>query len=71
MTSVSKNVYIDKLDGIVNRYSNIYHSTIKMKPIKSNTYIDSSKKYKNIVNLKLMILLEYENIKIFLHNVTL
>ena len=44
MTSVSKNVYIDKLDGIVNRYSNTYHSTIKMKPIKSNTYIDSSKK---------------------------
>ena len=44
MTSVSKNVYIDKLDGIVNRYSNTYHSTTKMKPIKSNTYIDSSKK---------------------------
>ena len=32
MTSVSKNVYIDKLDGIVKRYNNTYHSTIKMKP---------------------------------------
>ena len=28
MTSVSKNVYIDKLDDIVNKYNNIYHSTI-------------------------------------------
>ena len=45
MTSVSKNVYIDKLDDIVNKYNNIYHSTIKVKPVdvKSNTYIDSSK----------------------------
>ena len=29
MTSVSKIVYIDKLDNIVNKYSNTYHSTIK------------------------------------------
>ena len=45
MTSVSKNVYIDKLDDIVNKYNNTYHSTIKMKPVdvKSNTYINSSK----------------------------
>ena len=45
MTSISKNVYIDKLDDIVNKYNNTYHSTIKMKPVdvKSNTYIDSSK----------------------------
>ena len=46
VTSVSKNFYIDKLDDIVNKYNNTYHSTIKMKPAdaKSNTYIDSSKK---------------------------
>ena len=31
MTSVSKNVYIDKLDDIVNKYNNTYHSTIKIK----------------------------------------
>ena len=30
MTSVSKNVYIDKLDVIVNKYNNTYHRTIKM-----------------------------------------
>ena len=46
MTSISKNVYIDKLDDIINKYNNTYHSTIKMKivDVKSNTYIDSSKK---------------------------
>ena len=32
MTSVSKDVYIDKLDDIVNEYSNTYHRIIKMKP---------------------------------------
>ena len=44
MTSVSKNVYIDKLDDIVNKYNNTYHSTIKMKPVdvKSSRYIYSS-----------------------------
>ena len=37
---VSKNVYIDKLDDIVNKWNNTYRSTIKMKPVdvKSNTY---------------------------------
>ena len=42
MISVSKNVYIGKLDDIVNKYNNIYHSTIKMKPadIKSSIYFD-------------------------------
>ena len=45
MTLISKNVYIDKLDDIVNKYYNTYQSTIKTKPIdvKSNTYIDSGK----------------------------
>ena len=33
MTSISKNVYIDKLDDIVNKYNNTYHSTIKIKPV--------------------------------------
>ena len=43
MTSISKNVYIDRLDDIVNEYNNTNHRTIKMKPIdvKDNTYIDS------------------------------
>ena len=45
MTSISKNVCIDKLDDIVNKYNNTYHSTIKMKPVyvKPNTYIDFNK----------------------------
>ena len=45
MTSVSKNVYIDKLDGIVGEYNNTYHRTIKIKPadVKDNTYIDFKK----------------------------
>ena len=49
MTSVSKNVYIDKLDDIVNAYIIICHSTIKMKPIdaKSSTYIESRKEISN------------------------
>ena len=42
MTSVSKNVYIDKLDYIVKEYNNTYHTSIKMKPadVKDNTYIN-------------------------------
>ena len=44
MTSVSKNVYIDKLD-IVGEYNNKYHRTIQMKPIdvKDNTHIHFKK----------------------------
>ena len=45
MTSVSKNVFIDKLDYIVNKYNNTYHNKMKMKPVnvKPSTYIYSSK----------------------------
>ena len=45
MTSVSKNVYIDKLDDIVDEYNNTYHRTIKMKfiDVKDNTYINIDK----------------------------
>ena len=49
MTSISKNVYIDKLDDIVDEYNNTYHTTIKIKPIdvKDNTYINTSKEINN------------------------
>ena len=42
MTSILKKVYIDKLNDIVNKYSNAYHRTLKIKPIdvKTTTYID-------------------------------
>ena len=45
MTSISKNVYIDKLYDIVNKYNNAYHRTIKMKhgDVKSSTNIDFRK----------------------------
>ena len=44
MTSISKNVYIDKLDDIVNEYNNKKHRTTKMKPIDvKDTYIDFGK----------------------------
>ena len=49
IVSVSKNVYIDKLDDTINKYNNTYRSTIKIKPIdvKLRTYIDSSKEFNN------------------------
>ena len=49
MTSISKKVYVDKLDEIVNKYNNTYHGTIKIKPVdvNSNTYINSSKGINN------------------------
>ena len=42
MTSISKNMYIDKLDDILHKYNNKNHRTIKINPIdvKCNTYID-------------------------------
>ena len=45
MTTILKNVYIDKLDTIFNKYNNTYHSTIKIKPfgLNSGTCIDSNK----------------------------
>ena len=33
MAAISKNVYFDVLDDIVNKYNNTVHRTIKMKPI--------------------------------------
>ena len=32
MTSILKNVSIDKLHNIVNKYNKLYHKTVKMKP---------------------------------------
>ena len=52
MTVISKNVYFDVLDHIVNKYNNTVHRTIKIKPIgvKGNTYVDSKKEvnYKDL-----------------------
>ena len=45
MTSISKIVYIDKLGDVVNKYNNLYHKIIKMKPVDLNPsmYIDFNK----------------------------
>ena len=45
MISISKNVYIEKLEDKVNKYNNTYHRKIKMKlvDVKSSTYVDSIK----------------------------
>ena len=45
MNSISKNVYIDRLDYIVNEYNNAYPRTIIVKPVdvKDNTFIDFKK----------------------------
>ena len=74
MTSVSKNVYINKLDDIVNKYNNTYHSTIKMKPVdvKSYTRIDSSKEVNNQnPTFKIRDTVRISKYKIFLQKVTL
>ena len=72
MTSISKNVYIDKLDDMVYKFNNTRHNTIKIKPVdvKSSTYIKVivivKKIMIKILNLKLGILFEYQNRKTFL-----
>ena len=40
MTSIS-NVYVNKLDDMINEYNNTYHRTIKMKPadVENNTIL--------------------------------
>ena len=48
MTAISKNVYFDVLDDIVNKYNNTVHRTIKMKPI--DVMDDSYAKYNEDFN---------------------
>ena len=36
MTLLSKILYIDESDGITDKYGNMYHKTIKIKPIDVN-----------------------------------
>ena len=49
-TSVLKNVYNDKLDDIVNKCNDIYHSTIKMKPVDILGLINNIEEYQKIYN---------------------
>ena len=50
MTSISKNVYWDVLDDIVDDYNNTYHRTIKIKPI--DVWDDSFAEYNEESNVK-------------------
>ena len=68
MTSILKNVYIDKLDDTVDEYNNTYQRTIKMKPadVEDNTYIgfkkeinDKDPKFKVVYHGRIS---KYENI---------
>ena len=47
MATISKNVYFDVLDDIVNKYNNKVHRTIKTKPIDvtSNSYAEYNKDF--------------------------
>ena len=69
MSAFWKNVYFDVLDDIVNKYNNTVHRTIKMKliDITDDYYVESSEDFnKKILNLTLVIMLEFQNMKTFL-----
>ena len=74
MTAISKNVYFDVLDEVVNKYSNTVHRTIKMKPsevtdeyyAEHNAHPMELHSNKKVLNLKLVTMLEFQNIKTFL-----
>ena len=63
-TSVSKNVYIDKLDDIVGKYNNTYHKLLMLKII--HLLILRKKLMTKILNIRLGITEEILNTKIFL-----
>ena len=59
VSSLSKNVYIGKLDDIANKYNTTYHRTTKIKAtdVNSGTYIEFDKEIiRNVLNLKLVIM---------------
>ena len=69
MTAISRNTYVDVLDDIVNKYNNTVHRTIEMKPIEVtgdySEYNEDPSIKKNL-NLNLVTMLEFLNIKTFL-----
>ena len=77
MTSMSKNVYIDKLDDIFSKCNNTntYHSTINTKPVDCWCKAKHSKILKKLImkilNLTLVLMLEYQYIKTFLQKAML
>ena len=64
MAAISKNVYFDVLDYIVNKCNNTVHRAIETKPIDVTTdsYTEYNKDFnKKILNLKLVTTLEFQN----------
>ena len=66
MNSISKNVYIEKLDHIVSKFINTY-DRVKPVDVKSSTYIHFSKEVNmKVLILKLVILLQHQHVKTIL-----
>ena len=74
MTAISKMVYFNVLDDIVNKYNNTVPRAIKMKPIEitDDSYAEQNEGFnkkiliKKILNLKSASMLEFQNLKTFL-----
>ena len=71
MTAVQKNIYFNVLDDIVDKYNSTVHRTIKMKSIEVTDdyyaeYNEDASNKKKILNLKLVTMLEFQDIKTFL-----
>ena len=57
MILISQNMYINKLDNLVNEYKNTYHTTNKMKPAdinRAHTVILIKRTRKKMLNLRLV-----------------
>ena len=67
MAIVSKKIFFEVLEDIVDNYNNTYHRTIKMKPIdvRSDSYVKYMILMQNILNFKLVVMLEFQNTKTF------
>ena len=69
MTAISKNVYFDVLDDIVNKYNKTVQRTIKIKPIDvtSDSYAEYNEDFnKKDPKFKVGDMLEFQNTKTFL-----
>ena len=73
MTAVSKNVYFDVLDDLVNKYNNTVHKSIKMKPIgvTSDSYAECNEDSNTKSSKFKVAILGFQNTKIFLLKETL
>ena len=69
MTAISKNIYFDVLDDVVDKYNNTVFRTIKIKPIDvtDDSYAEDNEDFnKKGLDLKLVTRLEFQNTKTFL-----